>query len=120
MKIRKNGSTYVDWLDTDDDEKKKNQLAASTKCVWTRDLKRMIQECWDGNLWSRPSMKNVEERLEGCIQELTEQHQRPKDRKTTKVHCISASGASETKIARQGRDLVRSRGDSDCARIVSQ
>jgi len=76
-KVKKSvGVSYADWLaghkrNGGRPEKRNDHLALRTKCVWTEGLKDLIEECWHSNLFLRPSMKDVVERLEGCIQELT-------------------------------------------------
>jgi len=52
-------------------EKRNEVLAIKSKSVWTKDLKRLIDECWDYDMRYRPPMKEVVVRLQGCIDELT-------------------------------------------------
>mmetsp|Transcript_33699 Transcript_33699/g.72882 ORF Transcript_33699/g.72882 Transcript_33699/m.72882 type:complete len:698 (-) Transcript_33699:150-2243(-) len=70
------GVSYAEWLAGrkrrgEGFEKMNNLLALRTKCVWTEGLRDLIEECWHSNLFLRPSMEDVVERLEGCIRELT-------------------------------------------------
>lgn len=51
--------------------KSKDMLEVLTKCVWTEELKRLIEECWQGDMRLRPEMRDVVARLESCLQELT-------------------------------------------------
>ena len=69
-------------INSDDDNKKKEGelpppserrntvLAIKSKSVWTKDLKRLIDECWDYDMRYRPTMKDVVVRLQGCIDDL--------------------------------------------------
>eukprot|EP00985_Skeletonema_marinoi_P015002 scaffold7652_cov80-Skeletonema_marinoi.AAC.3 len=52
-------------------EKRNEVLVVKSKSVWTKDLKRLIDECWDYDMRYRPPMKEVVVRLQGCIDELT-------------------------------------------------
>ena len=52
-------------------EKRNEVLGIKSKSVWTKDLKRLIDECWDYDMRYRPPMKDVVVRLQGCIDELT-------------------------------------------------
>jgi len=65
------GLDYVEWRDQRDRERQVRQLEACTKCVWTPDLRRLIEECWHDDLRERPAMRQVVARLEDCIEELT-------------------------------------------------
>jgi len=51
-------------------EKRSEVLAIKSKSVWTKDLKRLVDECWDYDMRYRPPMKEVVVRLQGCIDEL--------------------------------------------------
>ncbi|KAL7493566.1 hypothetical protein ACHAWT_002578 [Skeletonema menzelii] len=51
--------------------KRNEVLAIKSKSVWTKDLKRLVDECWDYDMRYRPTMKEVVERLQGCIDELS-------------------------------------------------
>jgi len=70
-KIRKSASlSHEEWMQQDDMERQAKQLEGVTKCVWTKDLKCLTEECWHDDMRERPSMKEIVARLEGCIQEL--------------------------------------------------
>ena len=62
---------YAEWLTDPDGKKRAKVLSKLTKCVWTKDLRRLIGECWEDDMRLRPSMGDVERRLGGCIRELT-------------------------------------------------
>jgi serine/threonine protein kinase len=64
-------SSYSQWFAQSSDGKKKDLLELRTKCVWTEELKQLIEECWHFDMRLRPEMREVVLRLEGCIQELT-------------------------------------------------
>lgn len=63
--------SYSQWFTQRSDGKKKDLLELRTKCVWTEELKQLIEECWHSDMRLRPAMREVVLRLEGCIQELT-------------------------------------------------
>merc|ERR1712086_231939 len=69
-KVRKSSDmTHEEWLDQNDLTRMKH-LEACTKCVWTKELKCLMEECWHDDMGLRPSMADAVKRLEGCIQEL--------------------------------------------------
>jgi serine/threonine protein kinase len=45
-------------------------LAEKNKYCWTKELRRIMEECWNGDMRLRPEMKDVVSRLEGCRREL--------------------------------------------------
>jgi len=51
-------------------EKRNEVLAIKSKSLWTKDLKRLVDDCWDYDMRYRPPMKEVVVRLQGCIDEL--------------------------------------------------
>ena len=130
MKSKKSSVSYVEWLAQSDVRKKDKHLASCTKCVWTKELKRLLEECWHDDMRLRPSMKDVVKRLESCIRELTE-HQRsdqvavpkssPKEKtKTMMVRGLSMS-TSLRKSNTQETECVSSGGESDWGHVgVSQ
>lgn len=65
------GSTNSSWFAPRGAVKSKDLLELRTKCVWTEDLKQLIEECWQGDMRLRPAMHDVVIRLERCLQELT-------------------------------------------------
>jgi serine/threonine protein kinase len=59
-------------------ERRNTVLAIKSKSVWTKDLKRLIDECWDYDMRYRPTMKDVVVRLQGCIDDLLSSSQQQK------------------------------------------
>jgi serine/threonine protein kinase len=51
--------------------KRNEVLAIKSKSVWTKDLKRLVDDCWDYDMRYRPSMKEVVVRLQACIDDLS-------------------------------------------------
>lgn len=51
-------------------DKRNALLAIRTKRYWPRELSQLINECWEHHSHSRPSMKEVTERLDGIIIDL--------------------------------------------------
>lgn len=89
-KIRKSTNlSYEEWTEQHNYEKQTKQLEACTKCVWTKDLKRLTQQCWHDDMRERPSMQEVETRLEGCIQELIPEGLRKSLAQETEVLSLS-------------------------------
>ena len=64
-------SSYSRWFVPRSAVKSKDLLELRTKCVWTEDLKQLIEECWQGDMRLRPEMHDVVIRLERCLKELT-------------------------------------------------
>ena len=60
----------IKWFTQRSFVESKELLEARTKCVWTEELKKLIVECWQGDMRLRPAMHDVVVRLEDCIQEL--------------------------------------------------
>jgi serine/threonine protein kinase len=48
-------------------ERKNRSLASMTTRYWPKDLPRLMEECWDGDMSRRPSMKMVTTRLKRFI-----------------------------------------------------
>jgi serine/threonine protein kinase len=67
----RDGITYERWLAEGSEWRKDDWLQLRTKCVWTRELRSLIRDCWRGDMRLRPRMRDVVTRLECCIQELT-------------------------------------------------
>ena len=64
------GLSYAEWQEQPDVERRARQLEICTKCVWTQDLRRLIEQCWNDDMRERPHMRDVVSRLEVCIEEL--------------------------------------------------
>ena len=67
----RDGITYERWLAEGSEWRKNDWLELRTKCVWTRELRSLIRDCWCGDMRLRPKMRDVVTRLEFCVQELT-------------------------------------------------
>ena len=92
-------------------EKRNEVLAIKSKSQWTKDLKRLIYECWDYDMRYRPSMTDVVVRLRGCIDELTsaspvtngnvqqQQQQQKKGRDSFEMKNIDVSRGSRSNCA---------------------
>lgn len=71
-KVRRSGvKSHNDWLKMCTDRKRTKNLECRTKSVWTKELRSLMEECWHDDLKCRPSMKDVVQRLDSCISELT-------------------------------------------------
>jgi len=97
-KIKKGFSmSYGEWMGQHNHEKRDKYLEACTKCVWIQELSCLIEECWHDDMRLRPSMKDVVQRLEGCIQELAPEGLRKSLMQET-VSSGASGGVFESKI----------------------
>mmetsp|Transcript_4358 Transcript_4358/g.9393 ORF Transcript_4358/g.9393 Transcript_4358/m.9393 type:complete len:315 (+) Transcript_4358:413-1357(+) len=67
------GVPHAEWRAKHEggEPKKRNKIQAlRSKCVWTKGLARLIEECWADDMRERPGMGDVASRLGGCIREL--------------------------------------------------
>jgi serine/threonine protein kinase len=58
------------YMKESDRERKNLMLSKRARCVWPEGLNALISECWDDDMRKRPEMREVVERLDGCIEEL--------------------------------------------------
>ncbi|KAL7462242.1 hypothetical protein ACHAXS_002632 [Conticribra weissflogii] len=74
----KRNSRWTKNRNSNDEEmpniEKNIQLALKTLRVWPKDLKCLIEECWDNDLNCRPEMSQVEHRIDTCIHELNQEN----------------------------------------------
>ncbi len=93
---RGRSNPYERWLGENDLRKKYNRLELRTKCVWTEELQCLIQDCWQGDIRLRPTMRDVVTRLEDCIQEFT------------RIKRDESDGIEGNKMRMTGRSLSQS------------
>lgn len=109
MKIKMSDiSSYDDWKGEGDVKRRTKHLALRTKCVWTKELRCLIEECWHADLRCRPSMREVVGRLDRCIQDLTRSHQNS-EKKTVMVRKLSTSSGRKS----MGQETERLSSEDD-------
>jgi serine/threonine protein kinase len=84
-------------------EKRNRVLAIKSKSVWTKDLKRLIDECWDYDMRYRPTMKDVVVRLQGCIDDLlsSSSQQQKKGKDSSELNDVHRGSRNNVMIHRQ-------------------
>ena len=84
-------------------ERRNTVLAIKSKSVWTKDLKRLIDECWDYDMRYRPTMKDVVVRLQGCIDDLllSSSQQQKKGKDSSELNDVHRGSRNNVMIHRQ-------------------
>jgi serine/threonine protein kinase len=87
-------------------ENRNKVLAIKSKSVWTKDLKRLIDECWDYDMRYRPTMKDVVVRLQGCIDDLlsSSSQQQKKGKDSSELNDVRRGSRNNVMIHRQKRE----------------
>jgi len=93
-------------LDSMDMESKNELLATLTKRSWTKDLVKLMEDCWDYDMRYRPTMEEVQARLADIVSGLEhvrsrsgERHEMPSPDSTKGLPLKNASGEGAKKMA---------------------